>query len=103
MYIMYWIIVRGTGTRASGESIRNDVENTIKRINGGIVIDFKGVKMVSSSFIDEFIAKLFIDLGFVSFNSLIRIVNMEDDIRFLCERSLYMRISETWKGNTPVI
>ena len=100
-YYVYNIInnCQGTGTRDSGERIRCDVENIIKRTNEGIILDFDGIKMVSSSFIDEFIAKLFIDLGFLRFNQLVRIINMEKDVRFLCERSLYMRIHNNWSDS----
>lgn len=94
---------QGTGTRESGRLIRNDVKNTIKRIKTGIWLDFEGVKTVSSSFIDEFIAKLVLDLGFINFNSFVRIINMEPDVKFWCERSLYMRIHDDWvdgKSNT---
>lgn len=90
----------GTGTRKSGELLRNDVENIVIRIKEGIALDFIGVKMVSSSFIDEFIAKMVLDMGFIRFNSLVRIINMEPNVIFLCQRSLYMRIHDNWSDTT---
>ena len=48
----------GTATRESGERLRNDILNTITRTNKGIILDFAGVKLASSSFVDELIAKL---------------------------------------------
>lgn len=86
----------GTATRESGAFLRNDVINTLSRINQRIVLDFNGVKTVSSSFADEFIAKMVLRLGFLQFNHLVKLVNVNDDVRFLIERSLYMRISEAW-------
>ena len=88
----------GTATRESGTFLRNDVINTLTRINQRIVLDFNGVKTVSSSFADEFIAKMVLRLGFVQFNQLVKLVNVNEDVKFLIERSLYMRISDEWKG-----
>ena len=98
-YIVYDISAngQGTATREAGEYIRNDIENILKRTESGIILDFANVRAVSSSFIDELISKLVLDLGFIQFNTLIRITNMVTDIRYLCERSLYMRIHDTWK------
>lgn len=87
----------GTATRESGALLRNDVFNTLTRINQRIVLDFGGVKTVSSSFADEFIAKLVLRLGFLQFNQLVKLINVNEDVKFLIERSLYMRISEEWK------
>lgn len=88
----------GTGTRDAGKKLKNDIKNILTREKRIIVLDFSHVQTVSSSFIDEFIAKLVLDLGFVCFNQLIRITGMNDTIRQLCERSLYMRINEEWNS-----
>ena len=87
---------RGTATRESGFELRNDVLNTIKRMKSGITLDFSAVQTVSSSFIDEFISKMIVELGFVEFNQLIKIKDMNETVRFLCNRSTYMRIHEEW-------
>ena len=95
----------GTATRESGAALRNDIINTITRTKTGIVLDFGSVKTVSSSFVDELIAKLFIRLTPITFNEVIHIVNMNEDVKFLCERSLYMRIHDEWskrKGNSTL-
>ena len=89
---------QGTGTREAGSRLRNDVINTLRRQNRIMILDFSQVHTVSSSFIDEFIGKLVIKMGFIKFNSLIRIENMNETVAFLCERSLYMRISEEWEN-----
>ncbi len=94
---------QGTGTRTAGMYLRNDVENIIKRTKGGAILDFSGVNMVSSSFIDEFVAKMVVDLGFIGFNHLIRIENMEPNVKFLCERSLYMRIHDMWSNKKGTV
>lgn len=87
----------GTATRMSGEYIRNDVFNLLRRNKQGIVLDFSNVSTVSSSFIDEFIAKLMLELGTISFNQIVRVRGMKDTVKYLCERSIYMRFHETWE------
>lgn len=89
---------QGTGTRDAGRLLRNDVINTLRRENRIMILDFSRVQVVSSSFIDEFIAKLLLKMGIITFNKLIRISKMNDNITFLCERSIYMRISEAWEN-----
>ena len=42
----------GTGTRIAGKELKNDIINTIKRTKAPIILDFKGIKTCSSSFID---------------------------------------------------
>ena len=89
---------KGTGTRDAGRLLRNDVINTLRRENRVMILDFSRVQAVSSSFIDEFIAKLVLRMGFITFNKLIRISQMNESVAFLCERSLYMRITEAWEN-----
>lgn len=93
----------GTATRESGELLRNDVINIIRRTKEKLVLDFQGVQTVSSSFVDEFIAKLVIRLGFLKFNHFVKLINMNDDISFLIERSLYMRIHDDWENRNSTV
>lgn len=89
---------QGTATREAGRYLRNDIINILRRENRRIILNFSDVQTVSSSFIDELIAKLFLSLGFLKFNTLIKIAGMNDTVRFLCERSLYMRIHDEWEN-----
>lgn len=86
----------GTATRGAGFRIRNDVFNIIQRTRLPIILDFSKVTTSSSSFIDEFMSKLVIQFGILSFNQMIKIVGMNDTIRHLFERSTYMRIYSMW-------
>lgn len=88
----------GTATRESGAALRNDIINTMTRTHSGVILDFANVKTISSSFADELIAKLIIHLGTIRFNQMVHIINMNEDIIFLCERSIYMRIHEEWSN-----
>lgn len=86
------------GTRTSGKALRTDVLNIIKRKGQPIIIDFSDVIVVSSSFIDEFIAKMYVKLGAVEFNQIITLTNMNDTIVHLCNRAIAMRINQEWNA-----
>lgn len=89
----------GTGTRIAGKELRNDVINTLKRTSAPMILDFKDVKTCSSSFIDEFLCKLLLEIGIVDFNRLIKIDNMNDFVSNLFERSTYMRFHNEWENS----
>lgn len=91
---------QGTATRQSGRLLRNDITNTFRRTHRRMILDFNGIKNVSSSFIDEVIAKLIIEFGAMEFMQVFLIINMNEDIRYLCNRSIYMRIYEEWSTKT---
>ena len=93
-------VAQGTATRQSGFGLRTDIKNTFERTKRRIILDFEGIQNVSSSFIDELIAKLVLDFGFVAFNQIFTIINMNQDICYLCNRSLYMRVHEEWQACT---
>jgi hypothetical protein len=93
----------GTATREAGLLLRNDVFNLLQRSNCPIIIDFSKVSSVSSSFIDEFISKLFVQLGVVLFNQSVRIKGMNNTIKYLCDRSSYMRIHSMWENRDESI
>ena len=86
----------GTATRDAGKLLRKDIMNIFTRRKKSIVLDFSGVSTVSSSFIDELVAKLIIRYGFLRFSQIFAIRGMNETVSHLCERSVYMRISEEW-------
>ena len=61
----------GTGTREAGRELRNDVINILTKTHEPIILDFSNVKACSSSFIDEFLGKMILDLGIIKFNALV--------------------------------
>lgn len=99
-WIVYKVIenTNDISLRQSGKALRTDVENILRRAKTPTVIDFSGILVASSSFIDEFIAKMFIDLGSVQFNQLIILSNMNDDLTYLCDRAIAKRINSTWNS-----
>lgn len=87
----------GTGTRQSAERLRNDILNLYTEAPKQIIIDFEGITIMSSSFADELIGKLVIEFGFFEFNRLVRIINMNDTISVIAQKSIYQRITESTK------
>lgn len=97
--IVYRIAERGegTGTREAALRCKNEILNILKEKPTKIIIDFAGVNIMSSSFADELIAKLFIDLGLFQFNKLISIIGLENDPtqQSILQRSVLQRINES--------
>jgi anti-sigma regulatory factor (Ser/Thr protein kinase) len=85
----------GFGTRRSGKQINTKINNLITAKPGfPLVVDWEGIPVISSSFADEMIGKLFIKLGAISFSSLIRNVNMEPLIRNLLDKAIAQRLTQ---------
>lgn len=89
---------QGTATRKAGELLRKDICNIFSRSKTVMHLDFTNVKSVSSSFIDELVAKMVLSYGFVKFNTYFKLINMNSTVEFLCNRSVYMRIHEKWNN-----
>lgn len=85
----------GFGTRQAGERIRNQILNIYQQSNQVIVIDFKGVELISSSFADELLGKLVVEFGFFGFNNLIRMRNMNSLVQNIVQRSVSQRMAES--------
>lgn len=89
-------ISTGTGTRKSGEKIRNDLINMYNDSKKGISIDFANVAIISSSFADELVGKLLAHFGFFGFNQIVRLKNMNPTIQAIVERSVAQRMAESF-------
>ncbi|GAA3629701.1 STAS-like domain-containing protein [Flavivirga jejuensis] len=87
----------GTGTRQSGLKIKNEVINLYKKAKKSIIIDFDNVGVISSSFADEFIGKLVVELGFYQFQKIFTLSNMNATIQTIVQRSLSQRMAESLK------
>lgn len=87
----------GTGTRESGERMRNDIINIYESSRQSIEVDFAGISVISSSFADEFLGKLVLEFGFSGFNRIIRLSNMNDITAAIVHRSVAQRMAESLK------
>ncbi len=81
------------GSRISGTPLRTKLANLARMCPAQqIIIDFSGVALVSSSFADELIAKLFAELGPMTFMSRFKIVGTSTVVQQLIDRSISQRV-----------
>ncbi len=91
----------GYTTRDSGERARTLAINLVTQTDAKepILIDFDGIGIISSSFADEFIAKLICHYGYVKFNSLFRIVNLKETNAAIINHAIMQRVSTEFSNN----
>ncbi len=82
----------GTGTRQSGKVVRNYLINIMNICDNGIILDFKDVEMVSSSFADEAIAQLILEIGKEIFNSRFKFHNVNEQCNIVISAAIRQRI-----------
>lgn len=87
----------GTGTRESAESIRNELLNIYRQSKKTITLDFSDIGLISSSFADELIGKLILQLGFYQYQRIFNIINMNDTIQTILHRSIMQRFSQEYE------
>lgn len=61
------------------------------------VLDFSNINVVTSSFIDELVAKLLVELGLFQFNRYIKLTNMSTTLQQTLQKSVIQRIIEEYK------
>ncbi len=85
----------GFGTRRSGYQIRTKIFNLLNsKKDYPLVIDWSGIPIISSSFADEVIGKLFLKLGAISFSARIRNISMEEIVRNLLDKAVAQRLTQ---------
>lgn len=85
----------GYGTRRSGLQIRTKIMNLMAaEPTFPLIIDWDGIPVVSSSFADEVIGKLFIKLGAMAFSAKVRNINMERLIQNLLDKAVAQRLTQ---------
>ncbi len=85
----------GFGSRRSGLQIRTKLINLLRaKQNYPVIINWDGVPVISSSFADELIGKLFLELGAMTFSSLVKNRNMEPLIKNLLDKAVAQRLTQ---------
>lgn len=85
----------GYGTRKAGKQMNMKILNFISsKPNYPIYVDWEGVPVISSSFADEFMGKLFVELGPLNFSGLIRNKNMEQLVKGLLDKAIAQRLTQ---------
>lgn len=90
-------MAEGTGTRESANRLKNEMINLMRGNAKKIVLDFEGINVVTSSFIDELMAKLIIELGIFQFNQRIGLRNMSSILQQTLQKSVIQRIIEEYQ------
>lgn len=85
----------GVGNRHAGRQLRTMIGNLLKaEPNKPIIINWEGIPLISSSFADEFMGKLFLEMGAMFFISRIRNVNMESLIAKILDKAVAQRLTQ---------
>jgi anti-anti-sigma regulatory factor len=84
----------GLGTRRSAEQIRIKLMNFLNDGIPRLVLDFSDINVISSSFADEVLGKLALQMGLVQFINRFRLDNMSDTVEAIINRAVQQRIAE---------
>ena len=88
--------------RAHTAEIRTRLDNYLKAGAQYVVLDFKGVGVVSSSFADEVLAKLAAAMGELEFRRRVFVDNASLTNRGLIERAIALRLEAAGVGGNRV-
>lgn len=84
----------GSGSRKAARELKTLIVNVLNDGAPNVVLDFEGQAVVSSSFADEVIGKMFAEMGFNVFNRRIKLVNMNATVSSLVDRAIALRLSQ---------
>ena len=85
----------GYGTRHAGRQIRTKALNLLNADSKiPLVIDWAGIPVISSSFADEFMGKLFLELGALGFSARIRNRGLEQLTAALIDKAIAQRLTQ---------
>ena len=83
------------GSRSSGRLARAKLENLMAMYpNHPVNVDFGDISVVSSSFADEFLGKLFVRMGALRFMGAIRLRGMSPPVRAVLDRAILQRTQQ---------
>lgn len=89
----------GFGSRPAGRQLRTKCMNLLNaQPTKPLVLDWTGVPLVSSSFADELVGKLFASLGPLAFSARVRNVGMEAMVRGLVDKAIMQRVAQVVNG-----
>lgn len=89
----------GFGSRESGRGLRTKLLNMLRAEPGAkVLLDWSGIPLISSSFADEALGRLFVELGPVQFSSRVRSTGMHLVVRELVDRAILQRAAQNAVG-----
>lgn len=92
----------GAGSREAARELKTLIVNIL---NGGaphVVLDFEGQAVVSSSFADEVIGRMFAEMGMSTFTKKIQLRNMNSTVETLVDRAVARRVQEAAQPAGPL-
>lgn len=92
-------IVKGTVSRDFGREMRNAVENVIENEHKRVIVDFAGVEMCSSAFVDELIGKMLDRYHFVRFLQHVELANVSGLNSMLIDHSIRQRLGAEYNSS----
>ena len=89
----------GFGSRPAGRQLRTKCMNLLNaEPTKPLLLDWTSIPLVSSSFADELIGKLFVSLGPLAFSARVRNVGMEAVVRGLVDKAIMQRAAQVADG-----
>jgi hypothetical protein len=83
------------GTRVAGRPVKIKLQNLAGLCpTQKVFIDFSDIPVISSSFADEVLGKLFLELGPLAFMQRFEVVNTTDAVRGLIDRAIGQRAAK---------
>lgn len=84
----------GFGSREFGKRVKTKIDNILLDNKSGILFDFGGVELISSSFADEVFGKLFVQIGALEFMRRFEFRSIEATVKRLVDRAIMQRAKE---------
>lgn len=85
----------GFGSRLAGRQLRTKCTNLLNaEPTKPLLLDWTAIPLVSSSFADELVGKLFASLGPLAFSARVRNVGMETIVRGLVDKAIMQRVAQ---------
>ena len=85
----------GVGTRHAGAELRRKSLNLLAAEPGKrLIFDWTGIGLVSSSFADEAVGKLFVELGFTAFTGRVSHAGAQPVVASLLDRAVMQRVAQ---------
>ena len=86
----------GFGSRPAGRQLRTKCSNLLyAEPEKPLLLDWAGIPLVSSSFADELIGKLFVSLGPLGFSARVRNIGTEATVRALIDKATVQRTAQS--------
>lgn len=91
----------GFGSRLAGRHLRTKCLNLMEaEPDKPLILDWDAVPLISSSFADELVRKLFADLGPLAFGARVRNVGMKTVVYGLIDKAITQRVVQVANGTT---